>query len=743
MQMFSSRLLSWQAFYSVAAKGLKVFLFYLAVLSFCRAFFIFWMHDYMAATTGGADIALALWRGARLSCQTAGGLALFSLVSAALLRFFHAPLENLAWRVTSALSLTMLSILYVASFPYYHQYHTGFHQIIFNTVNEDAFALFVSLVQEFYLPLRLAGAFLLAFLLYRALRFLLAHRILPALPELAFPWQLLARFAFLAVFLCVVLLSAFGGSLRWQDAVDWENAGVTNDAFLNEAILDDFQAHYRAYTLNRRFLACNGLNFTVEEIEARLSYVAEEMKIPCEREALRLLAQQADGGMRDALSLLDQCASFDGGTLTAERVEESLGLIGREPIYRLTKAIGGRRKGEVLETVADLLAGGKDPMQLLAELSLHLRSLMLYEAAGALEVLDLSDDAKAALEEQKALFGQEKLMAMIARLHEAMAELRWTPQPRITLEVALLSLCSAGAATQAAGASLAAAAAPAETARIARLEAELAALKAAVAAQETKAVPASSAASSASARAASGPAKATPSSMAALSAAPPPASAAPDPAGEKVYAELLRLLQEQRRISVLACLKDAFFAGSGAGIFRLGFLSPLLARRTARDDYRKIIEALLLEIAGEPLALSCEAKEMPPPAPPPAPKKKPPLAAVEALKPKEPKLKPMEIDESELSPEEQSRLQSAVAFLGAKPVDLPEEQRIAALAAKGKAIKATVGEPLSSGTAEGREEKSETAEQAGRSATPEDDPAPFADIPPPDDMDAPPPGENS
>ena len=509
-------------------------------------------------------------------------------------------------------------------------------------------------------------------------------------------------------------------------------------------ILATTEPHKVPATIQSRCQRFDFRRITVEEIEARLSYVAEEMKIPCEKEALRLLAQQADGGMRDALSLLDQCASFDGGTLTAERVEESLGLIGREPIYRLTKAVGGRRKGEVLETVADLLAGGKDPMQLLAELSLHLRSLMLYEAAGALEALDLSDDAKATLEEQKTLFGQEKLMAMIARLHEAMAELRWTPQPRITLEVALLSLCSAGAATQAAGASLTAAApAPAEAARIARLEAELAALKAAVAAQETKAAPASSAAPPASARTASGPAKAAPSSMAALSAAPPPASAAPDPAGEKVYAELLRRLQEQRRISVLACLKEAFFAGSGAGIFRLGFLSPLLARRTARDDYRKIIEALLLEIAGEPLALSCEAKEMPPPAPPPAPKKKPPLAAVEALKPKEPKLKPMEIDESELSPEERSRLQSAVAFLGAKPVDLPEEQRIAALAAKGKAIKATVGEPLSSGTAEGREEKSETAEQAEKSATPEDDSAPFADIPPPDDMDAPPPGENS
>ena len=267
MPALSSRLPSWQAFYSFAAKGLKVFLFYLAVLSFCRAFFIFWLHDYMAATTGSADIALALWRGLRLSCQTAGLLTLFSLVPAALARLLYAPLEALAWRVTSALSLTALSILYAASFPYYRQFHTGFHQLIFNTANEDTFALFISLVQEFYLPVRLLGALLLAVLLYRALRLLLARNLLPAMPHLSFPWQLFSRVLFLALLVLAALLTVFGGSLRWQDAVDWENAGITNDAFLNEAILDNFQALYRAYTLNNRFLACNGLNFTVEEIE--------------------------------------------------------------------------------------------------------------------------------------------------------------------------------------------------------------------------------------------------------------------------------------------------------------------------------------------------------------------------------------------------------------------------------------------------------------------------------------------
>ena len=495
-------------------------------------------------------------------------------------------------------------------------------------------------------------------------------------------------------------------------------------------ILATTEPHKVPATIQSRCQRFDFRRITVEEIEARLAYVAQEMKIPCEKEALRLIAHQADGGMRDALSLLDQCASLDGDTLTAACVEENLGLIGHEPIYRLTKAVGERAKGEVLETIAELLALGKDPMQLLAELTLHLRSLMICEAAGALAALDLADDAGAALEEQKALFTQAQIMAMIARLHEAMAELRWTPQPRITLEVALLSLCSASMED---GAKSAAAAqsspAPAEAARIARLEAELAALKAAFASQKTSVSPiSSSSAPAARQRAASRPAKAasagTPASSSAplhASAAPvSAASAAPNPEGEKIYAELLSRLQEKQRISVLACLKGASFAASGAGSFRLHFASPLLARRTMRDDYRKIIEELLAEIAGEPLSLSCEAQDAPKAAPPPAPKKKPSLAALDEIGPQTPSPKPLEIDESELSPEERSRLQNAVSLLGGHLVDLPEEQRIAALAASGKAVAQSVAE-----TAEGTD------------APPPDD------VPPPGDEYAPPSEENS
>ena len=139
-----------------------------------------------------------------------------------------------------------------------------------------------------------------------------------------------------------------------------------------------------------------------------------------------------------------------------------------------------------------------------------------------------------------------------------------------------------------------------------------------------------------------------------------------------------------------------------------------------RDDYRKIIEELLAEIAGEPLSLSCEAQDAPKAAPPPAPKKKPPLAALDEIGSQTPLPKPLEIDESELSSEERSRLQNAVSLLGGHLVDLPEEQRIAALAASGKAVAQSVAE-----TAEGTD------------APPPDD------VPPPGDEYAPPSEENS
>lgn len=254
-------------------RGLKVFFYYLSVLSLCRLIFCLVLQEYWGPDTGWQDLLQTLWLGSRLSIQTAGILALFTAVPAGLItilsRLWGRRLESLL----SGIVLTITSILFVASFPYYGQFHSRFHQLLFNAGNDDMYALFISLVQEFNLPLRLAGALLLAFCLWRGLKYFLAwgdtkfgnNYSLYSKPSRG---KSIAKGIAMALVLYVLgRLIVFGGSWGWETALEWENVGVTKDSFMNEAILDDYQAIYRGYRMNNRMLACNGLNFTAEQIQ--------------------------------------------------------------------------------------------------------------------------------------------------------------------------------------------------------------------------------------------------------------------------------------------------------------------------------------------------------------------------------------------------------------------------------------------------------------------------------------------
>jgi hypothetical protein len=153
----------------------------------------------------------------------------------------------------------------------------NFNQMLFTGANDDIYALFITMIQQYWLPVRLAGALLLACALWRLLicwlRWTPVERWLRGV-SLAAPLRWLGRLVFLGGIYLAVLLGIFGGSLGWQTAVDWENAGVTKDEFLNEAILDNPQAIYRAWVLNNRMLACNGLDFTVEDIRVLAALLA-------------------------------------------------------------------------------------------------------------------------------------------------------------------------------------------------------------------------------------------------------------------------------------------------------------------------------------------------------------------------------------------------------------------------------------------------------------------------------------
>ena len=265
--------LGWEGAEALLWRGLRVFAFYLLLFAAFRAWFLFWMQDYMGPGILWEDVASALWRGFRLSCQSAGVLALLAFAPAALFHFLWERGERFLWDLMTGIELTALSILYVASFPFYRQFHSNFNQMIFQAVHEDTTAaLFWSLVREQYLPLRFLLALLLAYVLWRMLRTWLwqVGALLPRSPALK--WA--RRGLLVAVCYWVALLATFGGSLGWQTAVDWENAGTTKDELLNEAILDNLQAVYRAYVMQNRMLACNGLDFTVEDIRSLATQLA-------------------------------------------------------------------------------------------------------------------------------------------------------------------------------------------------------------------------------------------------------------------------------------------------------------------------------------------------------------------------------------------------------------------------------------------------------------------------------------
>ena len=419
-------------------------------------------------------------------------------------------------------------------------------------------------------------------------------------------------------------------------------------------ILATTEAHKVPATIQSRCQRYDFKRITVDEIKQRLSYVAEEMQIPVEEEALSMIAMQADGGMRDALSILDQCSALSEGTVTAERVQQILGLVGHTWIWKMTSALAAKDAQTVLKIVAELMQDGKDLKQILAELTLHLRSVMVYKAAGTVENMDLYSEPDQILQEQSALFEQAQVMQMIHRLHEAMNEMKWSPQPRITVEVALLSICRQTVKPAAAETGFTAAA---DSGRIAQLEAKLAQVTAALAHAP---VPAAAAPVRTAMPAAAHSAAAKP-------IVPEPVAMQPvTEEGTTFWQRVLETLKERKKAPILACVAKAEFRGMNDTQFFLVFTSSFLKSRTERADYRELLESILGELTGRAMQLVCVFEAVAAPVPPAPPKRKRPAPLQET----EPRV---EVDLDHMTAEEQERLQAAVNVFGDHFVDLEKE----------------------------------------------------------------------
>ena len=164
--------------------------------------------------------------------------------------------------------------------------------------------------------------------------------------------------------------------------------------------------------------------------------------MPVEERALRYLAKAGDGSMRDALSLLDQCAAFHyGETLTYEHVLDVLGAVDNQVFRELFIAIRENHVTDCIRTLEELVAQGRELSQFVVDFIWYMRNLLLLKTAeDAEELLDMSEDNLKLLREDAALADENTLMRYIRVLSELSNRIRYASQKRVLVEVALIRL---------------------------------------------------------------------------------------------------------------------------------------------------------------------------------------------------------------------------------------------------------------------------------------------------------------
>ena len=181
---------------------------------------------------------------------------------------------------------------------------------------------------------------------------------------------------------------------------------------------------------------------TAADISEHLLRVAKESDIDLSPKAAKLIAVQADGGLRDALSILDQCSGMTDGTITDDAVEDMMGLVSRADMTDFFAALHGGDGAKVLWAVKENLMRGREAVQIPDALAEHIRALMLCKVMPNAEELSLYEDLKARLQEQANQTTVAELESYMRSLRQMQSDAKRTDAPRIIIEMGLLGICA-------------------------------------------------------------------------------------------------------------------------------------------------------------------------------------------------------------------------------------------------------------------------------------------------------------
>ena len=180
---------------------------------------------------------------------------------------------------------------------------------------------------------------------------------------------------------------------------------------------------------------------TVKDISSRMRYICEKEGIEADEKALNLIARNSQGALRDALSILDQCISFEGNKISYNDVIELLGSVNIEQLFDLAESIIKEDTRKSLQILNDFIIWGKDVRNLVNDLIDHFRNLMVCKISNDLdEIISLPEETIDLLKQQAETIDTNNLIRILNILSEAQDSMKISSNPRVLMEVTMMKI---------------------------------------------------------------------------------------------------------------------------------------------------------------------------------------------------------------------------------------------------------------------------------------------------------------
>lgn len=208
-------------------------------------------------------------------------------------------------------------------------------------------------------------------------------------------------------------------------------------------ILATTEVHKIPITILSRCQRYDFKRISIDTIADRLKELTAKEQVPIEEKAVRYIAKTADGSMRDALSLLDQCIAFHfGQELTYDKVLDVLGAVDTEVFSRLLRIVLDGNVTGAIGLLEEIVVQGRELTQFISDFTWYLRNLLLVKTADGIEdIIDVSTENLARLKEEAQMAENDVIMRYIRVLSELSGQIRYAAQKRIMVEIGLIKLC--------------------------------------------------------------------------------------------------------------------------------------------------------------------------------------------------------------------------------------------------------------------------------------------------------------